>query len=328
MKKSIILLFFLFIFGYVKAQDPVFTQYFMIPETINSSFAGAKEGVKAGIIHKTQWPGINFSINTQYAYVDNWLEEINSGVGISVLNHKETATRYNFTQVNLNYALKVQINEDWYFRPSISLGYGSKDFGFQDLLLGDQIDIYNGVINATSIDPVLLDEKVNFFDFSSSLLFNNERSWVGITLKHLNRPNISVAYKGNSQLDMFLSVHTSIAFPLNGIYGRFDDDDNIYLLSNFMKQGEYSRFDIGPQFVTGNFSLGILASTNPIRNNPNSHFLTSINACAGFKYEGFKFGYSYDFSTTKIGKTGGVYEISISYEFDKNDRCWGCPEYY
>ena len=328
MKKIIISICLFFNLSSIYAQDPIFTQYFMIPESINSSFAGAKEGPKAGIIHRTQWPGINFSVNTQFAYIDNWFEELNSGIGISVLNHKETSTRYNFTQVNINYALKFQINDDWLFRPSISLGYGNKSYGFQDLLLGDQIDINNGVIRTTSIDPILLNEKINFFDISSSILINNERSWVGLTLKHLNKPNISMVYNDNYNLDMFLSVHSSIEFPLNTNFGRMGNEDSLYLLTNFMHQGEYNRFDIGPQYVNGNISLGLLAATNPIRKNPNSHLLTSLNAYAGFKYEGFKFGYSYDFSTSQIGRTGGVYEISISYEFDKNERCFGCPNYY
>lgn len=328
MKKILISICLFFSLSSIYAQDPIFTQYFMIPESFNSSFAGAKEGPKAGIIHRTQWPGLNFSINTQFAYLDNWFEEINSGIGISVLNHKETTTRYNFTQVNLNYSLKFQISDDWFFRPSISLGYGNKSFGFQDLLLGDQIDINNGVIHSTSIDPIMLNEKINFFDISTSLLLNNERSWVGVTLKHLNRPNISMAYRDDNNLDMFLSVHSSIEFPLNTNFGRMGNEDSLYLLTNFMHQGQYNRFDIGPQYVNGHISFGLLAATNPIRTNPNSHFLTSLNAYAGLKYEGFKFGYSYDFSTSQIGRTGGVYEISISYEFDKNDRCFGCPNYY
>ena len=328
MKKIIISICLFFSLSSIYAQDPIFTQYFMIPESFNSSFAGAKEGPKAGIIHRTQWPRLNFSINTQIAYVDNWFEDLNSGIGISVLNHKETTTRYNFTQVNLNYALKFQINDNWFFRPSLSLGYGNKSFGFQDLLLGDQINISNGVINSTSIDPILLNEKMNFFDISTSLLLNNERSWVGLTLKHLNRPNISMAFNDNNNLDMFLSIHSSIEFPLNTNFGRMGNEDSLYLLTNFMHQGEYNRFDIGPQYVNGHLSFGLLAATNPIRTNPNSHFLTSLNAFVGLKYEGFKFGYSYDFSTSQIGRTGGVYEISISYEFDKNENCFGCPNYY
>jgi hypothetical protein len=90
---------------------------------------------------------------------------MNSGIGVSILNHKETTTRYDFTQVNFNYSLKYQIGEEWFFRPSISLGYGNKSFGFQDLLLGDQIDINNGVINTTSIDPILLNERISFFRY-------------------------------------------------------------------------------------------------------------------------------------------------------------------
>ena len=41
-------------------------------------------------------------------------------------------------------------------------------------------------------------------------------------------------------------------------------------------------------------------------------------------YEGWKFGYSYSFNTTDIGKTGGVYELSISYDFENNSNCFSC----
>jgi hypothetical protein len=87
-----------------------------------------------------------------------------------------------------------------------------------------------------------------------------------------------MAYKENNSLDMFLSVHSSIEFPLNTNFGRLGNEDSLYLLTNFMSQGEYNRFDIGTQYVNGNFSFGMLAATNPIRKNPNSHFLTSVNA--------------------------------------------------
>ena len=172
------------------SQDPIHTQFFMMPETLSSSFTGAKQSTRAGIIHRTQWPGLNFSINTQFAFVDNWFEEVKSGIGISVLNHQETTTRYNFTQVNLNYAYQFPITDDWNVRPSISMGYGSKNFGFQNLVLEDQINIFSGIINANSIDPINLNESVRFIDFSASVLFNSENSWVGLTLKHLNKPNI------------------------------------------------------------------------------------------------------------------------------------------
>jgi hypothetical protein len=47
-----------------------------------------------------------------------------------------------------------------------------------------------------------------------------------------------------------------------------------------------------------------------------------------FKWEGWKFGYSYDFNMSKIGPTGGVYELYISFDFGNTKSCFGCPKYY
>ena len=322
--KIAVLLFFV---NNVYSQDPIFTQFFMVPETLNAGFTGAKASTNAGIIHRTQWPGIDFSINTQYAYINNWFEEINSGLGISILNHKETKTRYNFTQANINYCYAIQLNDEWYFRPNISLGFGTKDFGFNNLLLEDQVNIFDGIINTTSIDPIQLNEQLNFFDFNAGLLFNNENSWFGLSLRHLNRPSISLEYQGNNALDIFLSAHAAYQIPLNGYYRDYDEE-GLYFLGNFMMQGPYNRLDVGSQYVFDKFSFALLAATNPMKADPQSHFLTSINANVGFKWEGWKFGYSYDFNMSRIGSTGGVYEISISFDFGNTKDCFGCPTYY
>ena len=322
MKKYIVILTVL---ACVKAyaQDPIHTQFFMIPETLSSSFTGAKQSTRAGIIHRTQWPGLNFSLNTQFAFFDNWLEEVNSGIGISVLNHQETTTRYNFTQVNLNYAYQFPISSEWNARPSISFGYGSKDFGFQNLLLEDQINIFSGIINNASIDPIDLNESVRFIDFSASVLFNSENSWVGLTFKHLNKPNISMQFDGQDNLEMFMSLHGSVYIPTGG----YRNDNKLFVLANAMQQGDYNRFDLGAKYQMDNFSFALLAASNPNKVDPNSHFLTSVNAFMGLDWEGFRFGYSYDFNMTEIGRTGGVYELSISYDFFNNYECVGCPDY-
>lgn len=322
MKKYILLLTVLVCFkGY--AQDPIHTQFFMIPETLSSSFTGGKQSTRAGIIHRTQWAGLNFSVNTQFAFVDNWFEEVSSGIGISVLNHQETTTRYNFTQVNLNYAYQFSISDEWNVRPSISAGYGAKDFGFQNLLLEDQINVFSGIINANSIDPINLNESVRFIDFSASVLFNTENSWIGLTVKHLNQPNISMSFDGQEKLEMFMSLHGSFYIPI----GSYKNENKLFVLANAMQQGIYSRVDLGAKYEMDRFSFALLGATNPNKVDPNSHLLTSVNAFVGMDWEGFKFGYSYDFNMSDIGQTGGVYELSISYDFLNNYKCFGCPDY-
>jgi len=317
-----ILIITLFICGKMYAQDPIFTQTFLVPETINTSFTGALRTTKLGMIHRSQWTSFGVKVNTNFLYIDSWFEGVQSGIGVTFLNHTESKSKYTFNQINLNYALAIQLNEDWFFRPSVSVGFGFKDFGFQNLLLEDQININTGFINPNTSDPISLNESRTFFDFSSSILFNNENSWFGLTVRHLNRSNISMTQDGDTPLDIFISAHANVEFPLYRFSNnRFSDNNSVYFLTNFMMQSKYSRLDIGSQYVYDNrFTLGILLATNPLKTGLSNDFLSSFDVFAGIKWEGIKFGYSYDVNTSNIGPTGGVHEISISYDFSVNLR--------
>jgi type IX secretion system PorP/SprF family membrane protein len=218
--------------------------------------------------------------------------------------------------------MAFQISDTWFFRPSISAGYGMKNYGFQNLLLEDQINLSNNNINTSTLDPLLLKSQRIFFDFSSSILFNNEDSWIGLTLKHLNKPNISLTENGNVPLDIFISVHSKVLIPVfNNYRNDFYGMSKLYLLTNFMLQGNFNRLDIGTQYIVDDqFSIGILASTNPMKNTEESPFISSVSTFAGVKWLGFRFGYSYDINTTNLLNTGGIHEFSVSYDFDINIR--------
>jgi type IX secretion system PorP/SprF family membrane protein len=244
------------------------------------------------------------------------------GLGVSFLNQTELASTYSFNQVNFNYSMAFQLNDTWFFRPSISAGFGMKNYGFQNILLGDQININNNSINASSVDPLLLGTQRNFFDFSSSILFNNDDSWIGLTLRHLNKPNISLTDSGNIPLDVFISLHTKYYLPLLENYRTwFASKSKIYVLSNFMVQGNVNRFDLGLQYIFDNqFSFGVTAATVPIKNQNTSSTLSSVSTFAGIKWQGFRFGYSYDFNTTNLNFTGGIHGFSVAYDFNINIR--------
>jgi len=321
MKKLLITLLFLVSIK-VTAQDVIFSQNFLIPETLNSSFTGAIRSSKIGSIHRSQWRNSGFKTTTNYVYFDTWLEGYKTGLGVTFLNQTESASSYTFNQVNLNYSMPFQINNTWFFRPSISAGFGIKNYGFQNLLLEDQINLNSTSIFMNTTDPALLMEKRTFFDFSSSILFNNEDSWVGLTLKHLNKPNISLTEDGNIPLDIFISVHSKFLIPFFDNYrSDFFGLSKLYLLTNFMMQGKYNRLDLGAQYIIDDqFSLGILASTIPMKNTDETTLISSITTFAGIKWMGFRFGYSYDMNTTKLLNTGGIHEFSVSYDFNINIR--------
>jgi type IX secretion system PorP/SprF family membrane protein len=315
------------------AQDVIFSQNFLVPETLNTSFTGAIKASKTGTIHRSQWRNSAFKTNSSFVYYDTWLKGFKTGLGFSFLNQTETASTYTFNQINFNYSMAFQMSDTWFFRPSISAGFGMKNYGFQNILLEDQINLNNNSINTTTIDPILLSSQRNFFDFSSSILFNNDDSWIGLTLRHLNKPNISLTESGNIPLDIFISVHTKYYLPfLENSRTWFSNYSKFYILSNFMMQGDVNRLDLGFQYIFDDqFSLGITAATSPLNNNSSSNILNSVSTFAGVRWQGFRFGYSYDFNTTELLNTGGIHEFSIAYDFSINIRLldrYKCVNYF
>lgn len=306
------------------AQDPIFTQSNFIQETLNPGFSGFEDNGRThlGILHRTQWPNLNLKINTQYAF---WNKSVDFspgdgfGFGFSLLRHHESFTNYGHHQLNANYAHRVNLRGGWFFRPGVEVGVGTKNFQFRNLTLADQINIDSGVIAPSSVDPLALNnDDVWFLDIGAGVVFertemNGITYWFGASVKHLNRPNISFVQGENLPLNMLFALHGNFRFP-------FLNDYSIMMTSSYLQQGDYNRLDLGGLFQVNQFLIGLTAATNPARNTRSSHLLTSINGFIGLEYTDFRFGLSYDANTTGIGRTNGVYEVSVTYL----SRCRSC----
>jgi type IX secretion system PorP/SprF family membrane protein len=310
------------------SQDPIFTQFYNVPETLNPSFTAVDGSTKVNVAHRSQWAGLNYNLSSQFANFNAYVDNINSGFGISMLNLLETHTRYRFTQATLNYAYRVPLSADWVFIPSLSFGFGNKDFSFDSLLLEDQIDIPNSIINLQSGDPALLNATSNFFDFSVGGLIMNDNFWLGIGARHLNRPNISFEYNGNEKLNIFLSVHAGFSYQLDNIFYTWEQAQLRFLV-NFMNQGVYKRMDFGAEVeLKSGLTMGAILATSPVKYDDQSHNLNSINLPTGFAWDSIKVGYSYDVNLSGLMGTHGVHEITLTYTFDSifnsSFGCWRC----
>lgn len=328
MIRRILLVFLcsLFFQKILRAQDPIFSQHYFVQETMNPAFIGFTETTYAGIIHRTQWPSLALRLDSDYAFINTWFDSKNSGVGFSVFNQSESFTNYNFSQLNVSYAHGVQINRDWQLRLAIEAGLGFKTFSFQKLVFSDQIDVYSGVILPNSIDPLALNERLVYPDFSAGLLVNNEKYWFGLAIKHLNKPNISFSKNQDLPLQMFYNVNAGGRFFIaDYLYVPFLPlDAKILFSTNFMRQGAFNRLDLSTTVIFEKLFLGLTAATNPFSKTSEGNILTSINPFVGMQINQLKFGISYDYNTTKIGPTGGIYELSLTYKFGLNNKCFYC----
>lgn len=311
----------------ISAQDPIFTQYFFFPQTMNTAFIGIEERPYAGMVHRTQWPDLQLSIDTDFVFFNTPIKNTNSSLGFSVLNQKERFSNYNLSQLNVGYAYQIQIERMWFLRLALDVGLGRKTFGFQNFILSDQIDINTEYVSSNSIDPLVLRDQIFYPDFSAGVLFNSENSWFGIAIKHLNKPNIAFSSEGNQPLDMLYSIHGSYRF----LIADFIDpivlpyNTQMILSSNFMRQGEFQRLDISSIIqLESLFYFGVGAVSNLTKRNQKKQYFTSLNFLMGMDFERLSFGISYDFNTSKIKRSGGIYELVLTYKFGA-ERCYGCP---
>lgn len=313
----------------VKAQDPIFTQYFLVPETVNPAFTGTLVTGYSGIIHRSQWPNENRRIDTEYAFINGPIgPDREMGLGLTILNQREVFTNYNYVQINGVYSYNVNLNNDWKLRLGIEAGYGRKNFNFRSLLLEDQINSNDGSISEGTIDPSILNynDKIDFLDISSGLLLFNEKAWFGASLKHLNKPNIAFTEYASVPLEMFLSIHSGCSLSLDDTHLTFiPDQTNLLLTANYIKQDQYNRLDFGTALELKPLMVGVIGATNPGGKSNNSHLVTSVNIFGSIQLNRFVMGYSYDINTSKLGNTQGVHELSITWQIGR--ECSSCDNY-
>ena len=224
----------------------------MVPQTINPAFTAFMETINAVVVHR-QRPDAKLKINSDYAFLNTWSEDINSGFGVNLLIQRESFTGYSLSQVNASYTYRVQISEYWYFHAALEVGYGSKSYGFQNMVLEDQISIGSGTIDPTSSAPLALNNKVGYFGVGAGFLFNNEDCWIGGSLRHLNKPNISFTMAGNLPLDMFFSINGGFETEVSNSFFPFDS--KLLITANYMQQSKFNRLTWAQGIFLNVFSL-------------------------------------------------------------------------
>lgn len=306
---------FIFFLGEARGQDPVFTQFYASPTILNPAFAGSRNSTRFSAGYRNQWLNIKSNLNTFYASADGFLGSINSGVGANIINQKEELTNYSYTQINLLYSFHVQLSEEWSLFPGISFGYAVKQLDFGNLLFEDQIDLASGNINPSN-EQFIKKNKIDLFDFSAGMVLYHTNAWMGISLKHLNNPDISFIEEEALPLELFFSVHGGYRFTLrpDDRYSHKSDGTHLFVTANYMHQGPYNRLDFGAEFEISSFFIGLLTSATVNHQMSGANTLLSLNPITGLEFDKFKIGLSYDYPVSSIGNNAGTAEITFQYD--------------
>ncbi|MBI3520655.1 MAG: type IX secretion system membrane protein PorP/SprF [Bacteroidetes bacterium] len=302
----------------MKGQDPQFTQFYAAPMYLNPAFTGVTYEHRFVANYRNQWPGISKTYQTYMASYDYNLSDINSGLGITVMQDRAGTAGLTHTQFGVNYAYHFKISKFSEIRLGANLNYNMKRLDFSKLKFNDQI----ATGSSTSLEAANY-EQLNFMDFAAGALLNSTEYWLGFSAKHLTQPNSSLT-GDRVPLPLSLSLHGGYRFILEQ---KTKNDLKRYISPafNYRHEQKYDQLDIGIYYYHLPINVGLWYRGLPFKKyGPTYSSSESIAILIGFDLADYnlRVGYSYDITISKLGISNslGAHEVSLIYEIAKKKK--------
>ena len=239
-KKIIFVLFILFSFwGY--SQEDMIISHSRFMQKVNPSAFGMNNINKTGVLYNSLGMVNNNRIESQYFFGAISFDNDNFSIGLDVYSLRMDNTGLINTKPTVSYIYKIQLDNDVYFLPSLSAGFGGSQIDTGKLIFEDQLSLVSGFLQTESQDPLVSQiGNSNYIDLGVSFLVHSSNYLVGSSIKHLNQPNISYN-KENTEftLPIRYSVQGGYEFDINpydrSIMPRYS---TIFAFLNASKMGD------------------------------------------------------------------------------------------
>lgn len=322
MKKiTTLLAFFLLLGTFAQGQqDAMFTKYMFNSLSFNPAYAGSKEHMALGFLHRSQWVGIDGAPNTESFTMHTPLSNKRVGVGMNLMRDKIGPSVDMF--LGLDYAYRIKI-------------------GPGKLSLGVQGSIENWRADWTELDPEkVFDPSFNtnpntwLPNFGAGLYYYTRMFYVGASVPKLIKNDLTPI--GDTKNNFLLNkgrrhyyLTTGVAIPLNG-------EDLVFRPSVLVKS--VALFDEGFSTPTEfDIDLSLLfyqtfwvgASFRSAFEFKSSSY-DSVDFWASYNLSnGLRIGAAFDYTLTKLqGPAKGSFELMIGYEFDYQTKRTVTPRYF
>jgi type IX secretion system PorP/SprF family membrane protein len=333
MRKILVVAVLVMISGFLKAQDPHFSQFFASPLTLNPAFTGKFDGQwRLAVNHRDQWPSIPKAYVTTRGSFDfgirkNKIPENDVfGIGISGVSDASANSQLKLNYGSISMSYHKALDED---------GYNTIGAGFQGTYSSLVLDVskltfedmlrQNGFTGTTN-DIIYNGTNQNYMDLNAGVLYSGSTNgqnnyYLGVSMYHINKPKVN--FKDQSwYLTGRLTVHAGATLPIS---------DNLSLNASAIHQMQSKASET----IVGG-ALTMLANGDP--DNPTNVFLGSwfrFNDAAipyvGLEFGGLRIGASYDVNISSLkaatANRGGS-EFSLIYIKKKSEsKGIPCPKF-
>ena len=196
--------------------------------------------------YRNQWPAVpNSKAFTTYAFsYEHNFDDYNSAIGALVYHDRSGLAGLRTTNALLSYAYRVRVTRRFSFKPSLQLGLTNRHIDFGELVFNDQMQPWNIQRNQNTI-----------MDVNTGVIGFSENYWFGVSVRHINRPDISLVGNG-ARIEPKFSAQGGYNIPVKkDIKKRIVSQ--LMLAANYKHQSTRDQLDIGGYFNYVPFYMGL-----------------------------------------------------------------------
>jgi type IX secretion system PorP/SprF family membrane protein len=310
-----LLLTTLFIGGPLHAQEEYIVNHSKFMQKSNPSYFGFNSLNKVGVLYNSMKLNEYDRLDNKYFFGALTFEDQGFSLGIDINSFKIQTTGLTSNLANLSYIYKLQFDNNTFFLPAVTVGFGSSSVNPANLIFEDQLDTSTGFINSESIDPLApVISNVNYFDLGASFILHTDKYMAGLSFKHLNKPNTSYNKEVPFEKPIQVSLQGAYEFDLNPYERRFlPRYSYLYAYGSFTKYGDALQIYLSQDFQLGEFSIGLSQQAASL----NSFSLNNVGVSIGLAVENFDFGilYNFPFQSPGIVYSPSIFELFITFDF-------------
>lgn len=296
---------------FVRAQDPMFSQFMFKQLYFNPAYAGTTENPRLMGGYRNQWPGLDNAFSTYYLTYDQNISSIKSGVGLSIIRDVSGAATFNVTGFDFSYNYQTELSKEMNISFGLSASMYQKARNAGNVLLPDQSPYETGNV------PEYITNAARWYpDFGFGVYsYFKKRHWVSFAVHHLNRPDVSLNGPASRYPMRFTFQYVT---QFKKYMGKFSDKEMIYKPGIIYQQhSRYNYVSAGANIEYDPFIYGLWLRSD------NNFSLESLILLAGYKVSNFMLAYSYDMRLINFSKkliNYGAHEVTFQVDFKYNDR--------
>jgi len=312
-------------------QDHMFTQYMFNSLIFNPAYAGSRNYMSVGLIHRSQWLGFGDGApSTQAFTIHTPLRNERIGLGLSVF--KDAVGPSDQINAQASYAYRFPVG-----------AFGHLAFGLQGGMKNWRLN-HSQLEQKDPMDPAFEEtdtETLWLPNFGAGVYFSTPNIFAGLSVPRLLDPDLRRTQISSDTIKYareyrhyYLTAGIAIDFSNNIVFRPSVLVKNVGLFGEFREQGQGTTaptvFDIDAAFLFNELLWVGVALRSAFDGGDVPASSDSIDFWTQLHLKnGFRIGFAYDYLLSNVSKAAsGSVEAMIGYEFNYEKSKIVTPRYF